>query len=95
MKITKMTTRRMAKKLNIDLGKIPLEQLYEGMKVELEHGTVHKKTDVTGDSLRDTTKIAWAHLNENKNYYSALKVMEKKLESNKSKSKETKKQSKN
>jgi hypothetical protein len=76
MKITRKTAERLAKKLKIDTNKIPISGFYEGLKVELEHGTRDPKTDVTGDSLIKTGKIALAHLNEKKNYYTLLKKVE-------------------
>jgi len=53
-----------------------LEQFRMGMDVELEHGTVNKKTNVTNDDGLLTGKIALAHLNELKDYYTRLDRME-------------------
>lgn len=47
------------------------DEIYQGMKVELEH------TDVTGGDLVQTAKIVIAHLNEDRKYYSKLETMEK------------------
>jgi len=52
-------------------------QLCMGMKVELEHGKVNPKTDVTGDDPIKTKKIALAHLNELPDYYTRLAKMER------------------
>jgi hypothetical protein len=52
------------------------EQFRMGMDVELEHGTQDLETDVTGDDMIVTAKIARAHLNEFPDYYSRLAVME-------------------
>lgn len=61
----------------------PLEFL-DGINIELEHGTVNPKTNVTNDDLITTAKIALAHLNEFPNYYNkdyGLKVFEMFLQS--------------
>ena len=52
--------------------------------IELEHGTVSPKTNVTNDNLITTAKIALAHLNEFPNYYNpeyGLRQFEKLLQS--------------
>ena len=46
------------------------------MKVELEHGMIDKRTNVTNDDLMKTGKIALAHLLEYPDYYTRLKKME-------------------
>ena len=53
-----------------------LDQLRAGMDVELEHGTRDPETNVTGDDVAVTAKIARAHLNEFPDYYARLAVME-------------------
>jgi hypothetical protein len=53
-----------------------VEQLRMGMDVELEHGTQDLETNVTDDDVGVTAKIARAHLNEFRDYYSRLAVME-------------------
>jgi hypothetical protein len=53
-----------------------LEQFRRGMDVELEHGTADPQTNVTGDDLIMTAKIARAHLNEFPDYYTRLAKME-------------------
>ena len=53
------------------------QDLYDGIVVELEHGTTDPATDVTGDDILETVKIAWAHLKEFPDYYARLKTMEK------------------
>ena len=42
---------------------------FTGLNIELEHGTINQKTNVTNDDLEKTAKIALAHLNEFPNYY--------------------------
>lgn len=59
------------------------EEWLDGINIELEHGTVDKKTNVTNDDLIVTAKIALAHLNEYSNYYNkvyGLRAFEKMLE---------------
>jgi Protein of unknown function (DUF5661) len=51
-----------------------------GMDVELEHGTADPQTNVTGDDLIMTAKIARAHLNEFPDYYTRLAKMEAEAE---------------
>jgi len=47
------------------------------MDVELEHGLVDAKTNVTNDDPLITGKVALAHLNEFPDYYTRLEEMEK------------------
>ena len=56
------------------------EQFRNGMNVELEHGRRDPDTDVTGDDIDVTAKIARAHLNEFPDYYTRLAVMEAEAE---------------
>ena len=62
--------------LKIDWVKIDLEQFRLGLAIELEHGAIDAETNVTGDDLLLTGKIAWAHLKEIKDYYTRLRYME-------------------
>ena len=64
-------------KLKIDFKKIPFSEFKKGFSVELEHGTVSPKTNVTDNNKLKTAKIALAHLNENSRYYAKLAKMEK------------------
>jgi hypothetical protein len=61
-------------------SRFDVEQFRMGMDVELEHGTQDLETDVTGDDMIVTAKIARAHLNEFPDYYSRLAVMEAEAE---------------
>ncbi len=67
--------------LHIDWSKFDVEQFRMGMDVELEHGLVDVKTNVTSDDALMTGKIALAHLNEIVDYYTRLNKMEKEAES--------------
>lgn len=70
--------------LNVKFDGFTLQEFLEGINIELEHGTISPKTNVTNDNLIITAKIALAHLNEYPNYYNkdyGLKVFEKFLAS--------------
>lgn len=55
--------------LRISFNNFTPEEFLEGINIELEHGTINSKTNVTNDDLIVTAKIALAHLNEYPNYY--------------------------
>ena len=84
MTVKKRFTADLAKeigeKLGIDWSKFDVEQFRHGMDVELEHGTVDPKTDVSSDDPLVTGKIALAHLNEFPDYYHRLDKMEEEAE---------------
>jgi len=69
---------KIAKKLKINWNKVKykLEQFRHGMDIELEHGKVDKRTNVTNDNPLMTGKIALAHLNEFPDYYKRLDKLE-------------------
>jgi hypothetical protein len=71
-RFTKMDASNLARQLGIDLNEIDINEFTAGLNVELEHGKVNPKTNVTNDDPVVTAKIAWAHLNEVKNYYTLL-----------------------
>jgi len=58
-----------ASMLGINFDKFTLDDLITGINIELEHGLVDPKTNVTNDNLVLTMKIALAHLNEFPDYY--------------------------
>ena len=62
--------------LGVDWKKFDVEQFWMGLEVELEHGMIDPKTNVTNDDLLLTGKIAAAHLNEFPDYYTRLAKME-------------------
>jgi hypothetical protein len=81
--ITKISTeeaRSIGAQLGINWTQIDLEQFRRGLEVELEHGTHDPETDVTGDDLLLTGKIAWAHLKEIRDYYTRLDRLEAEAE---------------
>lgn len=72
-----------SKTLNIDFSNFDMEDLKTGINIELEHGIINPKTNVTNNDLIMTAKIALAHLNEYPNYYNkeyGLPAFEKMLE---------------
>jgi hypothetical protein len=62
--------------VGVDWRQVDPEQFRMGLAVELEHGARDPQTDVTGDDLIATGKIALAHLKELPDYYTRLAVME-------------------
>ncbi len=67
-------------KLGITWQEFDVEQFRMGLDVELEHGKVDARTNVTGDDPILTGKIAWAHLLEIPDYYDRLYAMEAEAE---------------
>ena len=65
-----------------DASPFRLEQFRMGMNVELEHGTRDPQTNVTGDDVIMTAKIARAHLNDFPDYYTRLAKMEAEAQAN-------------
>ena len=66
--------------LRINFKNFTPEDLLRGMNIEIEHGLINPKTNVTNDDLITTAKIALAHLNEYPNYYNenyGLQMFEK------------------
>ena len=55
--------------LDINFDKFTIDEFLDGLNIELEHGKINPKTNVTDDDLIKTAKIALAHLNEFPNYY--------------------------
>ncbi|MFC1786990.1 DUF5661 family protein [Halobacteriota archaeon] len=72
--------KRVGEALGIDWTEFDVEQFRRGMDVELEHGLVDPKTNVTNDDEIMTGKIALAHLNEFSDYYTRLDEMEEEAE---------------
>ena len=72
--------KKIGEALGIDWSKFDVEQFRMGLDVELEHGTIDPKTNVTGDDPIMTGKIALAHLNEFSDYYTRLDKLEKEAE---------------
>jgi len=80
MKMKKFSLKEAKKvgdKLRVSWKDFDARQFRDGMNVELEHGTVHKETNITNDNPIMTGKIALAHLNEFHDYYYRLEKLEK------------------
>ncbi len=72
--------KKIGEELGIDWTGFDVEQFRMRMDVELEHGTVDPKTNVTDNVPLITGKIALAHLNEFTDYYDRLSKMEEEAE---------------
>ena len=68
--------KRIGDSLGLDWDQVDLEQFRMGLLVELEHGTRDPETNVTGDDLSLTAKIALAHLREFPDFYTRLADLE-------------------
>jgi hypothetical protein len=66
--------------LDVKWDKFDIEQYRMGLDVEMEHGLIDKKTNITNDDPVMTGKIALAHLNEFPDYYTRLEKLEKEAE---------------
>jgi len=81
--MTDKDLKALGKKLKVNFDKIPFSEFKKGYKVELEHGKVSPKTNVTNNDPAKTAKIAIAHLKESPKYYKCLAKMENKLKKKK------------
>jgi len=79
-KFTIEEAKKIGESLGIDWSRFNVEQFRMGMDVELEHGLIDFKTNVTNDDPVMTGKIALAHLNEFSDYYTRLAEMENEAE---------------
>ena len=79
--LTLVQAKAVGKQLGIKWDKFDLEQFRAGFAVELEHGTVNQRTNVTNDDPLMTGKIAWAHLTEFPDYYTRLAKLEEEAKS--------------
>jgi len=75
-KYAEMIVNRMAEKLGIDISKYDMNEMVQGMFVELEHGSGDQETNVTDDDAVQTFKIMLAHIKEVPDYYTRLDKME-------------------
>lgn len=79
-RFTREEAKKIGEKLGINWSKWNIEQFRMGLDVELEHGTISPKTNITNDNPIMTGKIALAHLNEFSDYYTRLSKLEKQAE---------------
>ena len=75
-KISADEARQIGDKLGLDWSKVDVGEFRRGLEVELEHGARDPQTNVTGDDMVLTGKIAWAHLKEFRDYYTRLDRLE-------------------
>ena len=61
-----------SKILGMQFDKFTLDDFLLGLNIELEHGLINPKTNVTNNDLILTAKIALAHLEEFPNYYNSV-----------------------
>ncbi len=66
-----------AVRLKVDFTESPfnLAQFGKGMNIELEHGLVNLRTNISDDDAAVTAKIALAHLRQLPDYYDRLEEM--------------------
>ena len=79
-KFSDQEAREVGMQLGLDWAQIDLDQFRRGLEVELEHSAIDPETNVTGDNLVLTGKIAWAHLKEIRDYYTRLDRLEAETE---------------
>ena len=76
VRILKSDVRKVGDKLKVNWDVVSIDTLHIGMKVEMEHGYINMRTNVTNNDLRKTALIALAHIAEFPDYYVRLKRME-------------------
>jgi hypothetical protein len=78
VRLTLDEARRLGTEIGIDWATSPFDaqQFWQGLEVELEHGSRDPQTNVTNDDPIMTGKIAWAHLKELPDYYTRLAAIE-------------------
>jgi hypothetical protein len=79
--LTLKQSKTLGERLGVRWDKFDPEQFRAGYAVELEHGTVKQRTNVTNDDPLMTGKIALAHLTEFPDYYTRLAKLEEKAKS--------------
>jgi hypothetical protein len=79
-KFTIEEARAIGGRLGIHQSDFDFEEFRRGLEVELEHGLRDPETNVTGDNVLLTGKIAWAHLKEFPDYYTRLDKLEAEAE---------------
>jgi hypothetical protein len=79
-RFTKEEAKRIGEKLGIKWDRFNIEEFRRGLDIELEHGKISPKTNITNDNSILTGKITLAHLNEIGDYNTRLIAMEKRAE---------------
>ncbi|MCK4967779.1 MAG: hypothetical protein KAS12_01875 [Candidatus Aenigmarchaeota archaeon] len=62
--------------VNLNEENFNLNDVKKGIDVEMEHGLINPKMNITDDQLTPTVKIALAHLYERGDYYDMLEYVE-------------------
>ena len=75
-KVTLQEAKEVMKKLKINQKVITPLHFKKAMQIELEHGKVDTRTNVTKNDILKTGKIALAHIMEFPDYYPRLEKME-------------------
>jgi Protein of unknown function (DUF5661) len=75
-RVTLQEVKKIGAKLKVDFTVLEPKTLQSGMNIELEHGYIDPRTNVTNNDLTLTAKIALAHIVEFPDYYARLKQME-------------------
>lgn len=78
--LTAKQVKEIGDKIGVDWSIVDFGEFMQGVKEELEHGCTFAikcdQTNVTGDDLEATAKIALAHLYEVTDYYTRLEQLE-------------------
>lgn len=78
--LTAKQVKEIGDKIGVDWTVVDFGEFMQGVKEELEHGCTFAikcdQTNVTGDDLEATAKIALAHLYEVTDYYTRLEQLE-------------------
>jgi hypothetical protein len=80
--LTPEIVKEVGDKIGVDWTTVDFGEFMQGVKEELEHGCTFavapdpNQTNVTGDDLESTAKIALAHLYEVTDYYTRLEQLE-------------------
>lgn len=80
--LTAKQVKAIGDEIGVDWTKVDFGEFMQGVKEELEHGDMFSaapdsaQTNVTGDDLTATARIALAHLYEVTDYYTRLEKLE-------------------
>lgn len=80
--LTAKQVKEIGDQIGVDWTKVDFGEFMQGVKEELEHGGMFapdenvEQTNVTGDDLVVTARIALAHLKEVTDYYTRLEKLE-------------------
>jgi len=75
--ISNKKIKQIAEKIGLNIDIIDLKTIQKGINVEMEHGYINPKTNITNNDIKKTMMIALAHIDEYPDYYDRLLKMEK------------------